>query len=272
MTQTPRAEARDDLSALSPATKVLGTPHEHHASLASTNTRAAAWASEGAPHGALVTADEQTDGRGRLGRTWYSPAGQALYASLVARPSTGALDLGPLSLAVGLGIYDGLVACGVPQPRLKWPNDVLVDGFKLAGVLSEARWAGSAPEIAIGFGINVHNAGFPGQLARQATSLALLMDDPPGRAELLEAILAGLEPVLEDFFAHGFSAIKQRYVEACVTVGQGVRVGNRETPDLAVSARAERIDDSGALWVLPDDGGPETKVQNADVWSSTATR
>lgn len=258
----------DTLSELSEGltTEVFGRPHEHHRILASTNERAAAWATAGAPHGALVTADEQTAGRGRLGRKWYSPPGDALYASLVIRPTTGALDLGPLSLAVGLGLRDGLIACGVPKPLLKWPNDVLVDGFKVAGILCEARWAGSAPEIAIGFGINVHNTGFPSELARRATSLALLMDEPPGRTTLLRAVLAGLEPVLQRFFAQGFSGIKARYLESCITLGHAVRVGNRDNPDLAVSAKATRIDDAGALWVMPDEGGPETKVQTADVW------
>ncbi len=247
-------------------TKVLGQPHEHHEVIESTNARAAAWASQGAPHGALVTADEQTKGRGRLGRTWYSPAGQSLYASLVVRPSAGALDLGPLSLAVGLGLRDGLVALGVPEPLLKWPNDILIDGFKVAGILCEARWNSSAPEIAIGFGVNVHSTGFPADLARKATSLALVMDDPPGRATLLAALLTGLEPVLDTFFGEGFSAIKARYLQACVTLGRSVRVGHRENPGNAVAATADRIDDSGALWVRPDDGGPPTKVQSADVW------
>ncbi|MEM6989653.1 MAG: biotin--[acetyl-CoA-carboxylase] ligase [Myxococcota bacterium] len=256
----------DTLEPLTVTTEVLGRPHEHHAVLTSTNARAAQWAAEGAPHGAMVTADEQTAGRGRLGRTWYSPAGQSLYTSLVVRPSAGAMDLGPLSLAVGLGLRDGMLACGVPDPLLKWPNDVLIDGFKVAGILCEARWASSAPEITIGFGVNVHNTGFPAALARRATSLALVMDDPPGRATLLTAILEGLEPVLAAFLSHGFSGIKARYLDACVTLGRAVRVGNRENPGMAVPAMAQRIDDSGALWVRPDDGGPSTKVQSADVW------
>ena len=247
-------------------TQVLGRPHEHYPVIASTNARAAAWAAAGAPHGALVTADEQSDGRGRLGRTWYSPKDQSLYASVVVRPSAGALDLGPLSLAVGLGLRDGLLALDVPKPELKWPNDILVDGFKLAGILCEARWNGSAPEIAIGFGVNVHSEGFPADLARHATSLALVMDDHPGRAAVLVALLAGLEPALETFFAEGFGPLKARYLDACVTLGRAVRVGHRENPAMAVAAVADRIDDSGALWVRPDDGGPATMVRSADVW------
>lgn len=247
-------------------TQALGRTHEHHASVDSTNARAATWADEGAPHGALVTADTQSHGRGRLGRPWHSPSNCSVYATVVARPCAGTMHLGPLALAVGVGLRDGLIACGVPDPTLKWPNDVLVDGLKVAGILCEARWINSTPQIAIGFGINVHHTGFPTALRRRATSLALVMDDPPGRGDVLVACLNALEPVLDAFFAGGFSTVSTRYVAACATLGRAVLVGNRDNPDLGVRARAERLDEDGALWVAPDDGGALQRVVTADVW------
>lgn len=247
-------------------TRALGQAHEHHAQLESTNDRAAAWAADGAPHGALVTADQQTAGRGRLGRAWFSPPGQSLYASVVLRPGSDSPSLGPLALAVGLGLRDGLLALGVPSPDLKWPNDLLVGGKKLAGILCEARWSGRTPEITVGFGVNVHTAAFPSELQESATSLARLMEHPPGRAEVLLALLAGLEPVLDSFFASGFPAVMARYIDACVTLGREVRIGSHEAPQEATTATAERIDETGALWVTPEGGGPQTRVQTADVW------
>lgn len=154
----------------------LGQPREHHASLPSTNDRALAWAREGAPHGAMVTADAQTAGRGRLGRRWDSPPGAGLYVSLVLRPAEVVVGRGwdprwaALGLAVGLGLREGL-ARWVPDALLKWPNDLLVRGHKLAGVLCETRWQGSTPDIVVGFGVNVAQREFPAEL--RATSLAL---------------------------------------------------------------------------------------------------
>ena len=162
------------------ATAVLGQAREHHASLPSTNDRALAWAREGAPHGALVTADEQTAGRGRLGRRWASPAGEGLYASVVLRPAAylgglaGGAGWSPrwsaLGLAVGLGVRVG-VSRWVPATRLKWPNDLLVGRRKLAGVLCETRWQGATPDVVVGFGVNVLQREFPAEL--NATSVAI---------------------------------------------------------------------------------------------------
>src|SRR5690606_17365021 len=102
----------DDLGQLAEllTTARLGRAHEHHASLSSTNDRALAWLAEGAPDGALVTADHQSAGRGRLGRVWSSPVGRDLYASLILRPGVSPRGFGALALAVGVGLREGLLA------------------------------------------------------------------------------------------------------------------------------------------------------------------
>lgn len=245
-----------------------GRPHEHHERLGSTNDRALEWLREGAPHGAVVTADAQEAGRGRRGRTWFSPPGESLTVSLVLRP--GPLRppdrLGALGLAVGVGLREGLPALRRPV-RLKWPNDLEVDGRKLGGILCEARWIGDAPEVVVGFGINVHTRAFPEPLQARATSLAVEQEGgAPGRAALLAELLLALEGAIEPFLREGFGAVRARYLPWCSVLGQVVEVGDQLTPATARRAVAERLDDDGALWVRPVDGGAAFQVASSDVW------
>jgi BirA family transcriptional regulator, biotin operon repressor / biotin---[acetyl-CoA-carboxylase] ligase len=245
-----------------------GRSHEHHAELPSTNDRALEWLREGAPHGAVVTADAQQAGRGRRGRHWYSPPGQSLYVSLVLRPGPVRPPerLGALGLAVGVGLREGLPPLRHPV-RLKWPNDLEVDGRKLGGILCESRWVGDTPEVVVGFGINVHGTAFPGALTHVATSLAAHREGgAPGRAELLAALLVGLEGAVEPFLRGGFGAVRARYLPSCVTLGREVDVGDHAAPAGARRGVAERLDEDGALWVRPHDGGPPVRVESSDVW------
>ena len=247
------------------ATAVLGQVREHHASLPSSNDRALAWAREGAPHGALVTADEQTAGRGRLGRRWASPAGEGLYASVVLRPAEylgGGAGWSPrwsaLGLAVGLGLRQGL-GRWVPEVRLKWPNDLLVHRRKLAGVLCETRWQGSTPDVVVGFGINVLQRNFPDDLRATSLAIELSLETCPSRLEVLEAVLMGLEGVLGRFFAGGFPAIRGAYEAHSAVVGQALMIGG-------IVAEGVGFDDDGALRVRPLGGGASRRVESEDVW------
>jgi len=240
-------------------TRWLGRVHEHHAELASTNDRAAAWVD--APHGALVTADAQSQGRGRFGRPWHSPAGASLYASFVLRPRPSQSDprWSALGLAIGVGICDGLAAFGV-APSLSWPNDIRIGARKLGGILCEARWAGATPTFVVGFGINVHARAWPPELAPIATSLADTDLTPiPGRAQLLARLLGALEPVLDAFAEHGFAAVRERYEARCGSLGQYVAVSE---PGGATRRRvlAVAIDDDGALLVRAQPGAALERV------------
>ena len=152
---------------------MIGRPRLHHRTIGSTNAKARELAAAGAPHGTLVTASEQTAGRGRQGRSWVTPPGTAIAASLILRRFD---DL--LPLRAGLAVAD----LAGPAARVKWPNDVLVDGRKVAGILAEAR----APDWAVlGIGVNVTEV--PPGLAEIAASLD--RDDvEQALAELLEAL------------------------------------------------------------------------------------
>lgn len=162
-------------------------------STGSTNDEALAWAARNAPDLSLVIADEQTAGRGRLNRKWFTPRGTALAFSLILRP----VSRSHLSRTVGLAalsIADALIQHGL-APRVKWPNDVLLNGRKAAGILIEAVWSGAEVDsLVIGMGINVHKESVPPQenLQFPATSIEVEIGYPPDREELLSDVLTAL--------------------------------------------------------------------------------
>jgi BirA family biotin operon repressor/biotin-[acetyl-CoA-carboxylase] ligase len=162
-------------SALARASIPWGRPLVVTPLTASTNDDAKRAARDGAPEGAAFVADAQSGGRGRLGRSWFSPSGENLYTSFVLRPSFDPKRIPLVTLTAGLAVVDA-VAPRVAARRvgLKWPNDVYVDGRKVAGILSEAQVIdGRAAWIVVGIGINVRTRAFPTELAERSTSLAI---------------------------------------------------------------------------------------------------
>ncbi len=147
----------------------FGNPHRHYRSTDSTNTRARELAATGAPHGTVVTAVEQTEGRGRQGRAWTAPPGKALLYSAILRP-LGERPL--LPLAAGLAVCDAAeqLAAGV-ECGVKWPNDVQLGGRKLAGILIEARPQDNWAVIGVGLNLAIEPHEFPPELRETATSL-----------------------------------------------------------------------------------------------------
>jgi BirA family transcriptional regulator, biotin operon repressor / biotin---[acetyl-CoA-carboxylase] ligase len=214
---------------------MIGLPHAHHRTTDSTNARARELAAAGAPHGTLVTADEQTAGRGRQGRTWLAAPGEALLMSVVIREPRPTL---PLAAAVAVAeALDELVAAGA---RIKWPNDVWIDGRKVAGILVEGRpqegWA------VLGIGVNVGAREFPAELAGTATSLAL-----NGSAASVADVLVELAARLERRLADGSADVLAAWSERDVLRGE--RVGWDGGSGVAAG-----VDASGALVVELEDG------------------
>ena len=164
-------------------------------SIGSTNDEALAWATEGARDFSLVIADEQTMGRGRAGRKWVTPHGTALAFSLILHPAA-AETISP-SLFTGLGalaLVDALKKRGL-KPQIKWPNDVLLNGKKVAGILVESVWTGDALDtVVLGMGVNVRTGSVPpaNELLFPATSVQAELGRPLERAEFLRDILAAL--------------------------------------------------------------------------------
>ncbi|MFN8413069.1 MAG: biotin--[acetyl-CoA-carboxylase] ligase [Anaerolineales bacterium] len=158
--------------------------------IGSTNDEALAWATQGAPDLSLVIADEQTTGRGRLNRKWFTPKGTALALSLIIHPT----DLTHLSRTVGLAalsIADACLKYGL-SPQVKWPNDILLSGKKVAGILIETVWSGDKVDsLVIGMGINVHKESVPPdeELKFPATSLETELGQDQEREDFLYEIL-----------------------------------------------------------------------------------
>ncbi len=148
----------------------FGTPHRHFRSTDSTNTRARELAAAGAPHGTVITANEQSAGRGRQGRTWTAPPGKALLYSAVVRPLEDHHTM--LPLAVPLAVCEAAEQLNPDLDcKVKWPNDIHVDGRKLAGVLIEARPQDSWAVIGVGLNLLIEDHEFPVELRDRATSI-----------------------------------------------------------------------------------------------------
>jgi BirA family biotin operon repressor/biotin-[acetyl-CoA-carboxylase] ligase len=165
----------------------LGRPYVHVGSTPSTQLLLAA----GAPEGALVTAEEQTAGRGRLGRRWLAPAGTSLLCSLQLRPTVAQERLPELTGVAARACAEAIAALTGLEPELKFPNDVLLDGRKVAGILAEAR----EDRVVLGVGVNVNvaEAELPREVDRAATSLLVETGRKLDRAELLVELLERLE-------------------------------------------------------------------------------
>ena len=176
--------------------RLLGLPLgkiRYFESTHSTNDEALAWAAEGAPDLSIVIADEQTAGRGRLNRKWFTPMGTALAFSIVLRPLAGSHLSRTVGLA-GLSIADSLAMHGL-TPSIKWPNDILLNGKKAAGILVEAVWSGAEIDsLVVGMGVNVHQESVPPSeyLQFPATSIEAELGDTPNREELVRTILSAL--------------------------------------------------------------------------------
>ena len=220
----------------------------------STNTECKRRAMSGAPHGLAVLAEEQTGGRGRLGRSFQSPRGCGLYLSVLLRPDLPPAEVVDFTAWVAVAVCDGIeAACGV-RPRIKWTNDLVLNGKKLAGILTELGLeseTNSLQYLVTGIGINVNQRpeDFDGEVRDIATSLSQALGRPVRRAALAAEVLRAMDRMYA-----GFPGNKQAYLDKyradCLTPGNQVQL---ITPVSRQEARAVAIDDE-FRWVveLPD--------------------
>ncbi|HEX9103500.1 MAG TPA: biotin--[acetyl-CoA-carboxylase] ligase [Polyangia bacterium] len=229
----------------------LGRAWRHLVRVESTNDEAAAWARAGAPAGAVVVADEQTRGRGRLGRRWHSPPGASLYLSAVLRPPLPPHRVPPLTLAAGVAVAEALVSFDV-VPALKWPNDVQLDGKKVAGILTEmSADFDRVHHVVVGIGVNLNVPAFPDELAAIATSLLLARGAEVARADFAAVLCARLEHWCDRFVADGAAPVVAAWKQHARFLGRRVQVtAGRDRMD----GVAEELEDDGALRLRLDDG------------------
>ena len=218
----------------------------------STNERALAAIADGtARPGDVHVAEGQSAGRGRLGRSWESASGEGLYLSLVLLPASQP-NPAALTMGAGLAVLASVHALGLRAARLKWPNDVLVDGAKLAGILVEARGSDPAqPHAVVGVGLNVLQRAFPPELLaeRAVTSLALLGCGAT-REEALDVLLGHLGPRLE-LACRSPERVASDYANASQLVGRHVRIRHGRGEE---RGRLARLDLSG-LELERENGG-----------------
>jgi BirA family biotin operon repressor/biotin-[acetyl-CoA-carboxylase] ligase len=222
--------------------------------IGSTSDRAIALAEAGADEGCLVLADAQSAGRGRMGRTWASPAGAGVYVSAVLRPAPHAMPL--LTIAAGLGVSEGIAAATGLQTHVKWPNDVCAAGRpprKLAGILAEA---GSSRDrvlhVVLGIGINVLPAAYPPDVAARATSLEGELGRAVSRAAVLAETLAAVWQRYEMLRAgRGGEVLAAWRTRAAATMGRRVEWDEQGTTRRGI---ARDVGDDGALIVAGDAG------------------
>ncbi|MGQ4807139.1 Bifunctional ligase/repressor BirA [Candidatus Entotheonellaceae bacterium PAL068K] len=230
----------------------------------STNDEAKTLAAQGAPEGTVVLAEQQTQGRGRQGRTFVSPVGVGVYLSLLLRPSVETPRLPPLTLLVAVAAAEAIAEVTSLPVGLKWPNDVEIHGKKIAGILTEAvMHVGQPPAVIIGIGINVNTTmeQFPASLYHRVTSLALATGYPVDRHQLIAALLAHGERLYQVFQQTGLAPILARWQHHGRITGRRVRVSQ-------ATAKAEGIvvglDEDGALLVHTGSSEPQ-RVLSGDV-------
>lgn len=223
----------------------------------STNTKAKQLAAQGAPHGTVLIADSQTVGRGRLGRSFHSPAGKGIYLSVILRPQCHASALMHLTCATGVAMCDAVEsACGI-RPGIKWTNDLVFVKRKLGGILTELSLnpTGNAACAVVGIGINCAQAeaDFPEDIRAIATSLQMQLGNTVDRSRVIAAMLVALEKMSRILLPQK-AQIMEQYRLDCITVGQEISVvaGERVRHGTAVS-----VDNEGALLVRFSDGSTE---------------
>jgi len=236
----------------------LGHPVHAQPLTGSTNDDARLAARNGAPHGALFVADEQTHGRGRRGRQWMSPAGTSLLFSVLLRPRLEPGEAQALTLALGLAVRDVLAERVAVPVGLKWPNDIVALGRKLAGLLVETQLQGSQLRaVVLGVGVNVGMRTLPEALRDKATSLALLGGRNLELEPLLVALLQDIDRRAGQYVQSGLRAMLPELLRHDVLRDRKVRVEDQ-------TGTARGIDGDGAL-IIEDDDGRRHRIRGGSV-------
>ncbi len=236
----------------------------HFAETDSTNIRAKYLANEGAPEGTVVVAEKQTQGKGRRGRTWFSPPGEGIYASIILRPPISPNEAPKLTLMTAVALAEALLSLTSLKVRIKWPNDILVKGRKVAGILTEISTEMDRIDyVIIGVGVNVNTPreGLSPDIAQLATSVYMETGKAFPRIVLLRAFLQWLEIYYEAFKTKGFDPILSRWKHLADIIGRRISV---DLMDIVRVGKVLDVDKDGFL-ILQDRKGAIERIISGDV-------
>jgi BirA family biotin operon repressor/biotin-[acetyl-CoA-carboxylase] ligase len=264
LVSSPDALHADDLLARLGKTKTIGRDIQVFEQTTSTNDIIEKLARDGVKEGVVVFAESQTKGRGRLGRKWISPAHKGLWFSILLRPDLRPQEATQLTVASATALRRSIQSETGLKPEIKWPNDILVGGKKVAGILTElSAEVDRVKHIILGIGVDVNlDAGeFPAELKKIATSLKIETGETISRAELTVAILRELDFDYARIGGGKFSAVADEWESGCATIGKNVTV---HIGDRKICGCAESLDDDGALLVRTEHGHLE-RITGGDV-------
>ncbi len=221
----------------------------------STNLDGKRLAKEGAAHGTVILAEKQNQGRGRRGRSWHSLAGTAIYMSLLLRPDFEPDKASMLTLVMALSVTEAIRDLTGACAMIKWPNDIIIDGKKVCGILTEMELAGEKiAHIVIGIGINVNNPqeDFPEELRSMAGSLKMATGQTFSRIDVIERVLACFEKDYENFLQTlDFTNLRERYQSYLINQNAAVKVLD---PQQEYTGIARGISNTGELLVEKENG------------------
>ncbi len=231
-------------------TKIIGKNIVLKESVASTMDEAFQLGMEQCPEGTVVAAEYQSKGRGRLGRGWVSPKARGLYFSFVLRPSLPLNQLAQLTLMSAVALAEAIEEASGLKPSIKWPNDVLVNGQKIAGILTELRAESDQVKfVVVGIGLNV-NAG-PQQLVAGATSLKMAAGQNFDRLIVFQTVLRALDQGYAKLLRHDFASVMRAWKSRSSTLHHRVRISD---PAGSIEGEAIDLDEDGALLVRKTNG------------------
>jgi BirA family biotin operon repressor/biotin-[acetyl-CoA-carboxylase] ligase len=231
----------------------------------STNADAFRLAEAGADEGTVIIADAQKGGKGRMGRVWSSPPGINLYCSVVLRPTVKPYQAPQLTFLSAVAVARAIELTTELKPEIKWPNDVLISGRKVAGLLNEMSAETDGINfviLGIGVNLNMQAAQFPADLRTPATSLLLEQGRAVGRAQFAATMLMELDRLYGDFLQHGFGPVREEWQQRCNANGREVSVSDGAAETMRGSFAG--IDGEGAMLVRLPNGSVE-RILSGDV-------
>jgi len=254
----------EDLRARLGKTKVIGRDIQVFEQTTSTNDVVEKLARDGVKEGVVVFAESQTKGRGRLGRVWISPARKGLWFSVLLRPDMRPQEVTQLVIAAAVSVWRAIKYVTGLRAEIKWPNDILIGGKKVAGILTElSAELDRVKHVTLGVGVDVNQGAeeMPLELRQTATSLRLELGRQIGRAELATMILREMDRDYARIRSGKFTEVADEWEEQCTTIGKQVVVGIGARK---LRGRAESLDDDGALLLRTEHGRLE-RIIGGDV-------